>query len=238
MPLWNTKLLFTKPEGLSATWRLRLLFPLSVQQSPGSIAIRSSPSFDGSDTIGGTMRTANRIDFGTTLTGTSAAYGYLVENLTFPYRLVVSFVNPLAVAERVLVTFNVTAGVREQVSGIVTLTVAFEAIQFVELATDTTMAALLGLANLPPWNVMIDRTDIREALAFSLWSEIESDTDNLALIVGDDTRNVASVTVRCRYDARLQPGFNVVLDRESYIVSRVQLLDRYRTLRLDLSRIV
>lgn len=87
----------------------------------------------------------------------------------------------------------------------------------------------------PSWIVTIDvpKPDSMEPAPFEVWSMVEEDVDSTAVLLVGAAQFTQSVTLLCRYDARLVPGMSAELDGITYDVVRVAEIERRRYMRLS-----
>ena len=75
-------------------------------------------------------------------------------------------------------------------------------------------------------------------MTFNVWAEIDSETESIGIIaLGTNTQAEATNEITCivRYDPRIRASFKAELDGTTYLISRVEQIERYRFLRIGLS---
>lgn len=91
----------------------------------------------------------------------------------------------------------------------------------------------IGTGN-DPWTVAISLHPVPAETTFQIWGEIENDAGTLSVLVAGTGSQTYNIAFECRYDSRLAPSQRVTIGTREYIIQTIEVLERFRTMRLSL----
>ena len=183
--------------------------------------------------------------------GDVSSIKYLVDDATLPYNLDVTFINAAVLDEQVRLRFGVTAAVRQDQPGAdesgvgasfyINLTGSVQSTPPINYDPDrsySVMSARLVSDWNGKWVVHVRRVSAGEHDPFEVWADHESEVENISILVLGASQLTRAVSLRCRYDARIRSGMLLEMRGgpeagTQFTITRVQVLDRYRFLRLS-----